>query len=87
MLKNSDTNIDNKSKNKESNRERFVRIVERRVNVIINNLDSLGKCSNKRNYEYTDDDVKKIFNEIDKKCKEVRSMFNGKTKNKAFRLE
>lgn len=87
MLKNNDTNIENKTKNKESNRERFVRIVERRVNVIINNLDSLGKCSNKRNYEYTDDDVKKIFNEIDKKCKEVRSMFNGKTKNKAFRLE
>ena len=87
MLKNNDTNIENKTKNKESNRERFVRIVERRVNVIINNLDSLGKCSNKKNYEYTDDDVKKIFNEIDKKCKEVRSMFNGKTKNKAFRLE
>ena len=87
MLKNSDTNIDNKSKNKESNRERFVRIVERRVNVIINNLDSLGKCSNKKNYEYTDDDVKKIFNEIDKKCKEVRAMFNGKTKNKMFKLE
>jgi hypothetical protein len=87
MLNNSDANIDIKTKNKESIRERFVRIIERRVNVITSNLDSLGKCSNKRNYEYTDDDVKKIFNEIDKKCKEVKAMFNGKTKNKMFKLE
>ena len=79
-------NIETFSKNKENNRDRFVRIVERRVNLILNNLDSLGKCSNKRNYEYSEDDVKKIFNEIDKKCKEVRTMFNGKIKKKAFLL-
>ena len=74
------------SKNRENNRDRFVRIVERRVNVILNDFESLGKCSNKRNYEYTEDDVKRIFSEIDKKSKEVKAMFNGKTKNKAFRL-
>jgi len=79
-------NADKIAKNKESKRKRFVRIVERRVNVIINNFESLGKCSNKRNYEYTDDDVKKVFNEIDKKSKEVRARFNGNTKNKVFRL-
>ena len=59
--------IDQKTSNKENNRDRFVRIVERRVNIVLNNLDSLGKCSNKKNYEYTDKDVKKIFNEIEKK--------------------
>jgi len=74
------------SKNKDANRERFVRIVERRVNVILNNIDNLGKCSNKKNYEYSEADVKRIFNEIDKKCKEVKAMFSGKTKNKEFRL-
>ena len=63
-----------------------MRIVERRVNVILNDLESLGKCSNKRNYEYTENDVKRIFSEIDKKCKEVKAMFSGKTNNKAFRL-
>ncbi|MBW1793117.1 MAG: hypothetical protein JRJ38_01580 [Deltaproteobacteria bacterium] len=75
------------SPNKEANRERFVRIVERRVNTILNNLDSLGKCSNRRNYEYTDADVKRIFREIEKKCKEIRILFDGKGNTRAFKLE
>jgi hypothetical protein len=58
-------------------RNRFVRIVERRVNFILQNLDSLGNCSNKRNYEYSDKDVKLIFNEIDKKLKETKAKFDG----------
>lgn len=77
-----------KNDRKESRRERFVRIVERRVNLIINNLDSLGKCANKKNYEYTDKDVKKIFSEIDKKTREIKSIFSGKSANKkGFKLE
>jgi len=73
---------------KETKRDRFIRIVERRVNIIINNLDSLGKCANKKNYEYKDADVKKIFGEIDKKTKEIKAIFAGKsTGNKGFKLE
>ena len=72
---------------KESKRDRFVRIVERRVNIILSNLDSLAKCANKKNYEYTDDDVKKIFGEIDKKTKEIKAIFAGKsTSSKGFKL-
>ena len=79
---------DNISKNNKSKRDRFIRIVERRVNILLSNLDSLGKCSNKKNYGYTDNDIKKIFNEIDKKSKEIKAMFNGKTnKEKVFKLE
>ena len=75
------------AENKESKRDRFVRIVERRVNAIINNLDSLGKCANKKNYEYTEDDIRKIFNDIDKKTKEIKAIFAGKsTNNKGFKL-
>ena len=76
------------SRNKESNRERFIRIVERRVNKILMDLDSLGKCSNRKNYEYSDKDVKKIFREIDKKVREVKSSFKGTAKNRnRFKLE
>ena len=56
--------------NKTEKRDRFVRIVERRVNNIFDALDSLGKCANKRNYEYGEDDVKRIFSAIDKKIKD-----------------
>lgn len=73
--------------NSETKRERFVRVVERRVNQIIKNLDSLGRCANKKNYEYTDKDIKKIFSEIDKKTKEIKAIYSGKaSEDKGFRL-
>ena len=69
-------------------RDRFVSIVETRVNKIFDTLDSLGKCSNKKNYEYSEKDIKKIFGEIDKKVKEIRGLFQGVTTNqKRFTLE
>ena len=55
--------------------ERFIRIVESRVNKVLDNLDNLGKCSNKRNYEYTDEEVRKVFREIDRKVKETKLLF------------
>ena len=72
----------------ETRRERFIRILERRVNLLFKNLDSIGKCANKKNYEYTDKDIRKIFGEIDKKTKEIKAIFAGKsTENKGFKLE
>lgn len=65
-------------------RERFVRVVESRVNKIITNLDNLGKCSNKRNYEYSENDVRKIFREIERKVKETRLQFQGGAKTKGI---
>jgi hypothetical protein len=68
-------------------RDRFIRIVEKRVNNILQNLDSLGNCSNKRNYEYTEKDVKSIFNEIEKKVRETKGKFEGTPSGKStFRL-
>ena len=68
-------------------RERFVRVVESRVNKILYNLDNLGKCANKRNYEYSEDEVKKIFRGIERKTREVKIQFqsSGGNKNK-FKL-
>lgn len=78
---------DRKSKNKETNRDRFVRIIERRVNITLKNLDSIGKCSNRKNYEYSDEDVRKIFSEIEKKCKQIKSMFRGLKNDNKFKLK
>jgi len=78
---------DSKSKNKETNRDRFVKIIERRVNITLKNLDSIGKCSNRKNYEYSDEDVRKIFREIEKKSKQVKSMFRGLKNDNKFKLK
>lgn len=68
-------------------RDRFVRIAERRVNKIIDNFDLLGKCSNRRNYEYSEEEVRKIFREIERKVKETRWQFQDGARNKGkFKL-
>jgi hypothetical protein len=73
---------------KETKRDRFIRIVERRVNNLLNDFESLGKCSNKKNYEYNDDDVKKIFGEIEKKMKEIKLLYkNSEKRRNSFKLE
>ncbi len=67
-------------------KERFVRIAERRTNNILEQLRLLGNCSNKNNYSYTDEDVKKIFSVIETELKEVKMKFNSKANKEKFRL-
>jgi len=80
--------MDNSIASNNIRRERFVRIVEIRVNKILYNLDNLGKCSNKKNYQYSDADMKRVFGVIEKKVKEIRELFKttSKAKNR-FKLE
>lgn len=61
----------------ESKRDRFVRIAESRTNRILDQLKLLGNCANKHNYDYTDEDVRKIFSAIEKEVKAAKGKFNG----------
>ena len=61
----------------ESKRERFVRLAEARTNKILDMMKLLGNCSSKSNYEYTEEDVKKIFGAIERQLKNTRAKFNG----------
>lgn len=59
----------------ETPRERFKRIATQRVNTVLQRLDILGNCSNKQYYEYTVEDVEKIFNAIKGKVREIERQF------------
>lgn len=59
----------------ESKHDRFKRVATKRINEVIEKLRILGNCADKRNYEYTNEDVEKIFSEINKQVKKVRSKF------------
>ncbi|MCM1286260.1 MAG: hypothetical protein NC213_07880 [Acetobacter sp.] len=61
----------------ENKRDRFVRIAENRTNRIIDTLRLLTNCANKSNYDYTDEDIKKIFNAIEKEIKNAKNAFSG----------
>lgn len=66
--------------------ERFKRVAENRTNKIIDQIRLLGNCSNRSNYEYTEEDVKKIFTAIELELKEVKHKYQTKAKNKKFEL-
>lgn len=61
----------------ETKRDRFVRLAEARTNKILEMMRLLGNCSSKSNYEYTDDDVRQIFNALEKELKNTKNRFLG----------
>lgn len=66
------------AKENSNKREAFLRLAERRTNEVLNRIRILSNCSNRYAYEYTDEDVKKIFAAIDQELKAARSKFaNG----------
>ena len=61
----------------ETKKDRFVRIGEARTNRVLEKIRLLGNCSNKNNYEYSEDDIKKIFSVIDKELRICKNKFNS----------
>ena len=50
-------------------------------------LRLLGNCANKANYDYTDEDVQKIFTTLEKEMKISKSKFTSMTvEEEKFRL-
>lgn len=71
----------------ETKRERFVRIAESRTNKIINMIELLGNCSNKSTYEYSEEDINKIFGRLEKELKNAKQRFNSSdVSSKTFKL-
>lgn len=68
--------------------ERFKELAPKRTRGILKALEILGNCSNKSGYEYTDQDILKIFGAIDKKVAETKARFSatGKDKEISFTL-
>ena len=71
----------------ETKRDRFVRLAEARTNKILEMMRLLGNCSSKSNYEYSDEDIKKIFNALERELKNTKNRFLGiDTKDEKFTL-
>ena len=61
----------------ESKKDKFVRIAEARTNKIIDMIRLLGNCSNKASYEYSKEDVRKIFTAIENELKAAKAKFDS----------
>ena len=60
---------------KESKKSRFKRLAEARVNKIVSMLRLLGNCSFKGNYEYTEEQIDKIFDKLNSELKKAHQRF------------
>jgi len=68
-----------------SKRERFKRLAVYRTNEVLNKIRVLSNCSNRSAYEYTEEEINKIFSEIEKTVRLAKSKFYY-PKYKKFRL-
>jgi hypothetical protein len=59
----------------ETRHERFKRVASKRTNEILEKIRILGNCSNKSSYEYTEEEINKIFSELDKQLKLTKAKF------------
>lgn len=56
-------------------RKRFTKVATNRVQKIIDYLNLLQNCSNRNNYEYDEEDVNHMFEEISKALRESKAVY------------
>ncbi|MFC1551060.1 hypothetical protein ACFL6P_00710 [Candidatus Latescibacterota bacterium] len=69
----------------QTKQQRFKRIAEKRVQRVLDSLRSLSQCSNKRMYEWEDDQLQKIWSAIENEIAKSKSRFEN-ARPEEFRL-
>ena len=70
----------------EQKREAFLRLAEKRTNSVLDKIRVLSNCANPYAYDYSEDDVRKIFSAIDQELKVARTKFQNH-KKRQFKFE
>jgi len=73
------------NKSKSLKKERFKRLAEYRTNEVLRRIKVLGNCANRSAYDYTEEEINKIFSVIEKQIKETKGKFSFSKKDK-FKL-
>jgi len=71
----------------ETSRERFLRLASQRTQAVMDKCRILGNCANPYMYEYSEEDVKKIFKTIEEQLKTTRQKFSKFNNNQKFSLK
>ena len=67
-------------------RERFKRLGSSRTNDVLKRLQVLSNCANRSAYDYSEEDINKIFITIEKAVKDSKSKFYYPKEKINFRL-
>ena len=60
-----------------SKRKRFEEVAGNRVQMVLDKIDNLSKCANRRNYEFTKSDIEKMFRAINEASKLTKLKFEA----------
>jgi len=66
----------------ESRNERFKRLAKQRGERILKYLQLLGNLSNRNNYDYSDEEVRKLFGAIEEELRSNRAKFTMRKNRK-----
>ena len=66
--------MSNMSRN-DRKKEAFRRLAAQRTNGVLERLRILGNCANRQLYDYSDEDVKRIFGALEKELRLVKAKF------------
>jgi len=67
-------------------REAFLRLAEKRTNAILDKIRVLSNCANPYAYDYSEEDVRKIFGAIEQELKVAKTKFQNHRKRQ-FKFE
>ena len=62
----------------EKKHERFCRVAEKRMEILIQDFQKLGNCASKISYEYSEKEVEQIFKELELQLSLLKERFEGK---------
>lgn len=65
----------------ETKSQAFRRLATKRTNAVLDKLRILGHCANPWLYEYSEEDVKKIFKAIDAELRALKVKFRNSSKS------
>lgn len=69
-------------------RNNFIRLAEGRVTRAIDSIRVIGNLSNRSNYEYTEEDSKRIIDALQREVNELKVQFKPKVNTqKGFKLK
>lgn len=78
--------MEKRARKNESRRARFQRSAALRTNQVLKRLKILGNCSSKSLYEYTKEDVERIFVAIDRRLNKTKVRFDLPVDREEFKL-
>jgi len=73
-------------KKEETKHDKFIRLAEARTSKALNMIELIGNLSNRSFYEYTDEEIEKIFTILEREIRKSKEKFSKPNINKRRRF-